>query len=111
MPAEVLLALTTLDSAAAAHQLAHQLVETRLAACVHIESLESVYRWDGQVRLSPEWRLLIKTTSERWAALRAFIDTHHPYEVPALVAWPCSQTPPQFAEWVRQETHPAPGGL
>lgn len=104
MPTEVLLALTTVDSEAAAQALAKGLVAARLAACVQVETIASTYRWEGAVTSAPEWRLLIKTQAERWPALEAFIQTHHPYELPALVAWPASQAWPPFAEWVAQES-------
>lgn len=104
MPAEVLLALTTLDSEAAAQALARRLVEARLAACVQVEAIASTYRWEGAVTSAPEWRLLIKTHPERWPALEAFIQAHHPYALPALVAWPASQVWRPFAEWVAQES-------
>ncbi|MBB5205265.1 periplasmic divalent cation tolerance protein [Inhella inkyongensis] len=106
MAPALLLALTTVASSEQAQQLARGLVEQRLAACVQIQVIESVYRWDGALQQDSEWRLLIKTTQARWSALQDWLLAQHPYAVPALLAWPASQAAPAFADWVRGECLP-----
>lgn len=105
---QVLLVLSTVDSRAAADTLAAAMVEQRLAACVHIQAIDSVYRWQGQVQAEPEWRLLFKTTAARYAALETALRAAHPYALPAIVAWPCSHGLEAFADWVDAETRPLP---
>ena len=106
--AEVLLVLTTVGSRDAADTLAAAMVEQRLAACVHIQAIDSVYRWKGQVQNDPEWRLLFKTTAARYATVEAALRAAHPYELPAILAWPCSHGLQAFADWVDAETRPVP---
>ena len=60
---------TTVGQEADAHRLAELAIEQHLAACVHIEPITSVYRWQGQVQHDSEWRLAFKTTSARLPAL------------------------------------------
>ena len=67
----ILLVLTSVGTRADADRLARAVVEQRLAACVHIEAIDSVYRWNGAVQQEPEFRLLFKTTPERSAPLQA----------------------------------------
>ncbi len=98
-------ALTTVGTREQADTLAHDLVERGLAACVQLQAIESVYRWQGQVQQEPEWRLLIKSTQARWAELQAAILAQHPYELPALVAWPLPEGSAPFQDWVREQTH------
>ena len=102
--ASVLLVLTTLATQKEAQALARLLVEKRLAACAQIGANESIYRWDGAVQQDCEWRLLLKTSPNRYAALEAAIMEHHPYDLPAIVALPCSQALPSFAQWVAEES-------
>lgn len=83
--------------------MARLLVEKCLAACAQINAIESIYRWEGTIQQESEWRLLLKTTPDRYAALEAAILEHHPYDVPAIVALPCSQALPAFAQWVAEE--------
>ncbi|MBH9577330.1 divalent-cation tolerance protein CutA [Inhella proteolytica] len=97
-------ALTTVSKREQAEALAHHLVEQGLAACVQLQAIESVYRWQGAVQQEPEWRLLIKSTQARWAELQAAVLAQHPYALPALVAWPLPEGNAPFQDWVRAET-------
>ena len=98
-------ALTTVSTREQAETLARALVEQNLAACVQLQAIESVYRWQGALQQEPEWRLLIKSTQARWAALQAAVLAHHPYALPALVAWPLPEGHALFQDWVREQTH------
>lgn len=100
---QILLVLTTVTTQADAQVLARSMVEQRLAACAHIEAIDSVYRWQGAVQQEGEWRLLLKTTVARYPALEAALRAQHPYELPAIVAVPCAQALPAFADWVATE--------
>ena len=95
---------TTLDNAPAAKALARAAVEARLAACVHIEEISSVFRWDGQVQEEPEFRLLFKTTEAAYDALAALILKEHPYDEPALWATPMVKGSESFFGWIEGET-------
>lgn len=95
---------TTLDDEGAARALARGAVENRLAACVHIERIESVFRWDGAVQEEPEFRLLFKTG--RYDALAAFILAEHPFDTPALWAMEMTVGDPEFLDWIRTESAP-----
>ncbi|WP_374437991.1 divalent-cation tolerance protein CutA [Inhella sp.] len=97
-------ALTSVSTREQAEALAHHLVEQGLAACVQLQAIESVYRWQGVVQQEPEWRLLIKSTTTRWAELQAAVLAQHPYELPALVAWPLPEGHAAFQDWVREQT-------
>ena len=104
---QLLLVLTTVATRADADRLARMAVEQRLAACVHIEAIDSLYRWQGAVQAEPEFRLLFKTTAERYPALEAALRESHPYDLPAIVAVPCAAALPEFADWVAAEARPA----
>jgi len=101
---QILLVLTTLATQADAQALARGMVEQRLAACAQISPIESIYRWQGAVQQEPEWRLLLKTTAARYPALQAALRAGHPYELPAIIALPCSHALPEFADWVQEQT-------
>ena len=97
---DVIAVLTTTDSLAEAQAIAGTLVERRLAACVQISSIESVYTWEGATRNDQEYRLLIKTTEARYADVEAAILELHSYDLPAIVAVEFSKVYSPFAEWV-----------
>ena len=102
-----LIVTTNLPDAASAQTLAALLVEQRLAACVNILApCRSIYRWQGKVEDAQVVPLLIKTTAARYAALEAAIRTHHPYELPEIVAIPIQCGLPGYLAWVAAETTP-----
>ena len=103
---DILLVSTTVAERADADRLAQLLVEQRLAACAQIERIESsVYRWQGALQATPEWRVVFKTTEAHYAALEAALRSSHPYELPAIVALPVVQALPAFADWVITEVN------
>lgn len=101
---KALAVFTTLDGLEAAQALATSVVEARLAACVHIEEVQSVFRWDGAVQNAPEYRLLIKSTHKAYDALAAHILAAHPYDQPALWALAIERGDKGFLDWIAAET-------
>ena len=102
---DALLVISNLPDRASADQLAHVLIEERLAACVNVLSpCRSVYRWKGKVEDAEEFPMLIKTTRERYAALEAAIRKNHPYELPEIIALPLAAGLPAYLDWVAAET-------
>lgn len=102
------LLVTTVDTVEAARSLAHAAVERRLAACVQITQIESVYPWDGVIRQSVEWRVMFKTTSDRVPALESYLLQHHPYDLPALHAIGVQQVHSAYGRWIDDWVHGAP---
>jgi len=104
MSQDLTLILTTVATRADADRLARAMVDQRLAACAQISAIDSVYRWQGALQAEGEFRLLFKTTAARASALQAALRAQHPYELPAIVALPCSGALPEFAHWVHEQT-------
>lgn len=99
-----LLILTTVGDQATAQQLSQTLVNEGLCACAQIERIDSVYRWQGKVVQEAEWRVLFKTTEDRYAQVEARLRALHPDELPALYSLRPQQALPAFADWVREVT-------
>lgn len=91
----------TAPDKATALSIAQHLVAQKLAACVNILGpIDSVYEWEGKVNLSQEIAFLIKTTEAQVAKAIQAITEKHPYEVPAILAWPIVQGAPEFLNWI-----------
>ncbi|MFF2524224.1 divalent-cation tolerance protein CutA [Streptomyces liangshanensis] len=102
---EYLTVLTTTDSAEKAQTLAAGAVEARVAACAQIDGpIASVYRWEGAVRTDQEWRVLYKTTTDRYPALEAHIKDVHDYDTPEIIATPITHGSDAYLSWVSAET-------
>ncbi len=95
--------VTTVASRDDALRIASALVERRLAACVQVSAIDSVYRWQGAVQHDAEQRLVIKTVASRYAAVEAALREMHPYELPQIVALAFDRVLPAYAQWVAGE--------
>jgi periplasmic divalent cation tolerance protein len=105
MEKSYLLVLTTLGARDDAHKLAATLVEERLAACVNIlPEMDSTYRWKGAVESERERQFIIKTTSDRLAALQARLHELHPYELPEFVVLPIGSGSERYLNWIGEST-------
>jgi periplasmic divalent cation tolerance protein len=93
--------LSTAGSEDEARRLARHLVEHQLAACVNIvPRVESIYRWQGKVESSQEWLLLIKTSAEKFPAVRDAIRELHSYDLPECVALTIEDGSPDYLQWL-----------
>src|SRR5690606_20152819 len=71
--------MTTVPTRADAIRIADMLVGERLAACVQMLPVESVYVWDGKKQNEAEILLLVKTRASLFEAAIARIRAVHPY--------------------------------
>ena len=93
--------LTTIDDLDKAKQLAWQLVELRLAACVNIiERVHSIYRWQDKVENADELLLIIKTSAERIPELKKAIAQLHPYQLPELIVLDITDGSDEYLSWL-----------
>lgn len=102
---EYLTVLTTTDTADKAQALASSAVEAKVAACAQIDGpITSVYRWEGGVQTDQEWRVLYKTTADRYTELEAHIGRVHDYDTPEIIATPITHGSGDYLSWVSAET-------
>ncbi|MCG2591757.1 divalent-cation tolerance protein CutA [Ramlibacter sp. XY19] len=99
---DILVVTTTVATLAQGQALARSLVEARLAACVQVDAVQSVYRWGEKLCDEAEVRLTAKTLTSKSDALQAFFQEHHPYDVPEFLAMTL-QASAAYAGWVRNE--------
>lgn len=101
------LVVSTIDSEEGARQLAGQLVDRHLAACVSIvPGVHSVYRWQEGVEEAREWLLLIKTTAARQGELLDALESLHSYEVPEALVFEVAGGLPTYLEWMTESVQP-----
>ena len=95
--------LVTAGSEAEAESLARHLVDHRLAACVSITPIRSVYRWQGEVQAEAEWQLVIKTDLSQFDAIAQATAQHHSYEVPEIIALSIVAGLPDYLTWLQAQ--------
>ncbi len=84
--------------------MAHALVDAKLAACAQISKIESIYTWKGRIEHGKEYRVLFKTTAERYDAVENAIRGLHSYELPAIHAFAFERISTPYAEWIESST-------
>jgi len=96
-------ALSVAKSLEDAEFIARELVERRLAACVNVvPGVASVYRWRGDVERSDEVLLVMKTSAERFEALREALLKLHTYELPELIALEVKAGHAPYLAWLEE---------
>ncbi len=100
----LVIVMTTTDKLETAEKFAAELVERKLAACVQIEKIKSLYRWQEMIQEDEEFRLMIKTVAEKVASVKEYLLNFHNYEVPEIIVVPVSDSSQAYREWVEEET-------
>lgn len=89
------------------HEIARQLVEDRLCACVKVmPKVQSYYRWEGRIESAEELLLIAKTTPSAIPRLRQRLVELHPYDVPELVELPVAGGLPAYLAWIVDSVEP-----
>jgi len=105
-PAQQVAIVLTTFSVGHAVAVARVLVEERLAACVNVlPAMTSVYRWEGAVQQEAEEQVVIKTSTDRLAALETRLRQLHPYELPEFLVITVDAGAEAYLKWVGASTH------
>ena len=78
------------------------LVEKKLAACVQISAIDSVYSWKGKIEKAKEYRLVIKGRS--FSAIEKALKKIHPYEVPEIISVPVKSNK-SYLNWINKNSN------
>lgn len=92
--------LVTAASQAEAEKIAEALIAAKLAACVSLMPIRSIYTWKGEVCREEEWQLVIKTDLSYFPALENQISQIHSYETPEIIALPIVAGSQPYLNWL-----------
>ena len=92
--------LVTVANKEAGKAIAQSLIQAKLAACVNILPVESIYLWQGEVNQDQEYQLIIKTDLNQFEQLSHKIKTLHAYGVPEIIALPIVAGSKSYLTWL-----------
>jgi periplasmic divalent cation tolerance protein len=94
----------TAGSEEEAASIGRTLVEERLAACVNILPVKSIYRWEDTIEQEPEVIMFVKTQASLAEKLTERVKSLHSYEIPCIVVLPIKQGNPDYLQWIEEST-------
>jgi periplasmic divalent cation tolerance protein len=95
--------LVTAASQAEAETIAEALIQSKLAACVNLLPIRSIYTWNGTVQRDEEVQLMIKTHLDRFPDVEAKVQSLHSYEVPEIIAVPILYGTKTYLQWISEQ--------
>jgi len=90
----------TAGDMAEARKIGHMLIEERLAACVNIFPITSIFRWKGEIDEANEFGIFVKTRSEKVKEIENKVKEIHSYEVPCVVSFNMDEGSADYLEWI-----------
>ncbi len=95
--------LVTAGSRQEADAIAESLIQAKLAACVNLLPVFSIYTWQGTIHRDEEWQLLIKSERSRFSELEAKIRELHSYDVPEIIVLPIVAGSQPYLQWISSQ--------
>jgi len=92
--------ISTFPDRISAKNAAKMLVERRLAACVQMLPINSVYSWKGEICDDDEVMLFIKSRAALFDKIATAIKDAHSYEVPEITQLPIIGGLPEYLTWI-----------
>ncbi len=78
------------------------LVEERLAACVNIFPITSIYRWKDNIEEAGEFVMLVKTITGKVKDIEKRVKQLHSYEVPCVISFKIESGSENYLKWVEE---------
>jgi len=82
---EILVIIATESSKTNAVRMAKLLIKEKIAACVSIRQIFSVYEWDDDIQETKEFEITIKSKLEFKDHLIEFLNKNSTYDVPQII--------------------------
>ena len=96
--------LVTFPDRECAEKIAGCVLDRKLAACVNMFEIKSMYRWDESIQKEKETAALFKIKSVDFKEISEFIKSIHPYEVPCIVKYNISEGYLPYLNWIKEST-------
>ena len=98
----MIIAITTVGTEKDAKLIAKVCFAEKLAACVQIDEITSIYRWRNEPKEDTEHRLMFKTTKEKLPALEKKVRELHRYELMQWI-WYEANASKEYGDWVNSQ--------
>ena len=95
---------TTTSNEEETKKIAKILIQDKLAACVQLKDIESLYNWDGKLCCERETLLSIKTKKELFSKVKSKILELHSYDTPEIIELDISNISEDYLKFIKENT-------
>ena len=85
-----------------AQKIGKTLVKERLAACVNIFPIQSIFRWKEKIDEANEFGMIVKTKSKKIKEIEQRVKELHSYEIPCVVSFRMDEGSDDYLEWIEE---------
>jgi periplasmic divalent cation tolerance protein len=96
---------TTCSSNEEAKKIAKVLIEERLAACIQLSEIESIYTWNQKFCCDNETLMSIKTRKENFEKVKSKIKELHSYDVPEIIQIDITNASKKYLKFIGDNTN------
>ena len=100
MQTEYCLMIFTASNKEEVEKIGQNLVEKKMAACVNIFDIASIYWWEGKIDRDTEALGIIKTRRDLIEPIIEEIKANHSYECPEAIAIPIIAGSKEYLDWI-----------
>ena len=94
----------TAGSVEEAEKIGNSLVGEKLAACCSIiNSVNSIFRWEGKICKENEVLLIVKSSLDLFDDIVKKVKSLHSYDVPEIIALPIISGSEDYLKWIDEE--------
>lgn len=98
----MILIYTTFSSKKEAKKIGKELVQKKLAACINIFPIDSIYSWQKKLVEDKEFAAIIKTKKENFKKIEKFILENHSYTTPCILELPVFRATRKYSDWLNK---------
>jgi periplasmic divalent cation tolerance protein len=102
MPVMFSIIYITAGSMDEAKSIGRALAEERLAACVNIFPITSIFRWNGKINEESEFGMLVKTKTDKVKDIEKRVKQLHSYEVPCVISLKMDLGSEDYLKWIEE---------
>jgi len=96
--------ISTFPSKQSVTSIANKLVKKKLAACVNITNISSIYAWKGKIENQSEYLALFKTSKKNQSNLKKELQKLHPYDIPEIAEINVDSINQSYLKWLVDST-------
>lgn len=102
---KVIIIQTTCSTKEEAKKIAEVLIKERLAACVQLSEIKSLYVWNEKFCCDNETLMSVKTRKENFEKVKSKIKELHSYDVPEIIQIDITNASKKYLKFIGDSTN------